>query len=68
MKTLTRREFFNVCTKENVRHVLGALKGFQEGEKETTRPSSCDEAAMQLAKDRQRLHQHKRKRKEGQSL
>ena len=64
---MTRREFFNVCTKENIRHVLGALNGFQEGVKETTRPS-CDEAAMQLAKDRQRLHQHKRKRKEGQSL
>jgi len=63
---LTRREFFNVCTKQNIRHLFGAVKGFHEGVEETRRTLSCDEAAAQLVKDRQkRLHQHKRKRKEG---
>jgi hypothetical protein len=68
---LTRREFLNVCKTENLKHIFGAVKRFQEGVKETEIPLSCDEVATQFHKERKRLHQHtrlKRNRKEGQSL
>ena len=57
---MTRREFFSVCKTENIKHILGAVKSFQEGVKETEIPLSCDEVAAQFHEERQRLYQQKR--------
>lgn len=64
MKNLTRRDFLNVCSKENLKHIFHAWNGFQEGVKEKTR-RSCDEVGKQFFK--KRLHQQEfyKNRKEG---
>jgi len=45
--TLTRRDFLNVCTKENLKHVFKAVHNMKEGEKETLR-RSCDDVAKKF--------------------
>jgi len=47
LKDISRREFFNVCSKENLKHLFGAMKGFEEGVKEKTR-RSCDEVGKKF--------------------
>jgi hypothetical protein len=53
---LTRRDFFNVCSKENLKQAFKVFQSFKEGEKETLR-RSCDEAGKLLFKNR--LHKMK---------
>jgi len=55
LKTLSRREFMNVFTKENAKHVLGALKGYKESAKQTSR-HSCDEVTLKFFKNRQNIN------------
>jgi len=50
LKTVTRREFMNVFSKQNVKHVLDAMKGYNEGVKETSR-RSCHEVALNYFKN-----------------
>jgi len=63
LKTVTRREFINVFSKQKVKHVLEAVKGYNEGVKETSR-RSCDEIALKFFNKRQNLNPLKN-RKEG---
>ena len=63
MKTVTRREFMNVFSKQNVKHVLEAIKGYNEGVKETSR-RSCNEIALEFFNKKQNLNPFKN-RKEG---
>jgi len=51
LNTLSRREFFNVCTKENLTQVFKAIRSMKEGEKETGR-RSCEEAGKMFFKNR----------------
>jgi hypothetical protein len=53
---LTRREFFTVCTKENLKQALKTFQNMKEGEKETLR-RSCDEVGRMFFKNR--LHKMK---------
>jgi len=53
---LTRREFLNVCTKENLKHAFKAFHNLKEGEKESLR-RSCDEVGKMFFKNR--LHKSK---------
>jgi len=62
LENITRREFLNLGTKENLKHLFGAWYGFQEGVKEKTR-MSCDEAAKKVFKKRLLIT---KQRKEGQ--
>jgi len=55
LKSITRREFINICSKENLRHAFGAWNSFQEGVKEKSR-YSCDEAGKMFFKNRLRQH------------
>jgi hypothetical protein len=45
----------NVFTKENAKHVLGALKGYKEGVEENSR-RSCHDVALKFFKNRQKIH------------
>jgi len=56
VNTLTRRDFFNVCKKENLKQAFKVFHSFKEGEKEALR-RSCDEVAKMLFKNR--LHKMK---------
>lgn len=49
MNTISRREFFNVLSKKNLKHLFGAVREFQIGVKETSR-RSCDEVAKMFFK------------------
>jgi len=53
LKDISRREFFNVYSKENLKHIFGAMKGFEEGEKEKTR-RSCDEVGKKFFESRRK--------------
>jgi hypothetical protein len=53
----------NVFSKQNVKHVLEAVKSYNEGVKETSR-RSCDEIALKFFNKKQNLNPLKN-RKEG---
>jgi len=55
LKTVSRREFMNVFSKQNVKHVLDAVKGYKEGVTENSR-RSCNEVALNFFKKRQKLN------------
>jgi len=55
LKALNRRDFLNMYSKENLKHLVGAMQQFQEGVKEKSR-RSCDEVGLNLFK--KRFHQH----------
>jgi len=65
LKTLNRREFLNVCSKENLKHLFGAYQDFQEGVKEKSR-RSCDEVSSKLFKVK--TSSTSKIRKEGQNI
>jgi hypothetical protein len=65
LKTFSRREFINVCSKENLKCLFGAINGFHEGVKEKSR-RSCDEVSLKFFK--KRTASLSIIRKEGQSL
>jgi len=52
VNALNRRDFFKVCTKENLKQAFQAFHSFKEGEKETLR-RSCDEVGKLFFKNRQ---------------
>jgi hypothetical protein len=56
VKELTRRDFFNVCKKENLKQAFEVFHSFKEGEEAGLR-RSCDEAAELFFK--KRLHKTK---------
>jgi len=51
LKNLSRREFLNLGSKENLKHLLGAWYGFQEGVQEKSR-MSCHEVGKKFFKNR----------------
>lgn len=51
LKDISRREFFSVCSRDNLKHIFGAMKGFEEGVKEKTR-RSCDEVGKMFFQSR----------------
>ena len=53
----------NVFSKQNAKHVLEAMKGYNEGVKENSR-RSCDEIALKFFNKKQNLNPLKN-RKEG---
>jgi len=53
----------NVFSKQNVKHVLDAVKGYKEGVKENSR-RSCNDVALNYFNKRQKLNPLKN-RKEG---
>jgi hypothetical protein len=53
LNTLTRREFFGFCSRENLKHVFKAVKSFEDGVKEPRRRRSCDEVSKKFFKRRQ---------------
>jgi len=51
LKTFSRREFLNVYSKENMKHLFKAFKTYKEGVEEKSR-RSCDEVAKMFFKKR----------------